>query len=531
MTVRHRAKYKPLLFTTTLRNPERLKRLLHILLQFDGQVLSNDLAKTIMGELMRWGLYRPTRGVTSSIEKKWGTKRISERSPIGVQLLDDEEIQHLYKTNPQQHKEAGFAKGWPSRFATEYDLAKEFGFVYYWPGEKILFSEIGLQLTQSVDMSVREGYILSADVKPELEQQAFLHALAKYQRNNPFVRVLNENAPLILLLEVIKKLNADRSYRGAGILKLELPLVIYWKDADAEALYQRIKKLRTDFGYTPSKEVISDICRNEIMGGTDIVRNPKSIAIDYPDEFIRKMRLTGLISLRGGGRFVDINKKEQAKVDYVLDTYARYKKYPDEKSYFAYVSRIDPKLLSKAVVPTKISEKIKSVEKWVGIYSWDSIKKELMILGKKTLTRDEVLKYLPAPVRLEFLTSLAVKSKFSTMIVVPNYPIDDEGLPTATAGGANDTGDIECSEKEEGALIEVTMAEGRVQTVMEVWPITRHLKEFQKKFKEARCLFIAPSIFIDSQRQISYVMSIEALTITAKTVEEFITHLESSPTL
>lgn len=58
--------------------------------------------------------------------------------------------------------------------------------------------------------------------------------------------------------------------------------------------------------------------------------DPKSIMVDYPDEFIRKMRLTGLISLRGGGRFIDINKNEQKKVDYAINNYSQYKKYDND---------------------------------------------------------------------------------------------------------------------------------------------------------------------------------------------------------
>ena len=186
----------------------------------------------------------------------------------------------------QNHKEAGFSWGWPSRFDTWFKIAKELGFVFYRSGEKIRFSEIGLRLVDSEH--------------PEFEQQAFLNAFVKYQSNSPFRRVLNENVPLVLLLKVITKLNADDECNDAGISKLELPLIIYWKDNNAEKLYQRIKKLRQDFGYSPSWEVIAEICRDEIMKGEDIVRDDKSILVDYPDEFIRKMRLTGLISLRGG---------------------------------------------------------------------------------------------------------------------------------------------------------------------------------------------------------------------------------------
>lgn len=56
--------FKPLLYTTTLRNPLRLKSFLWLLKKFDGQQLTNDLATKICGELIRYGLYRPTRKPT-----------------------------------------------------------------------------------------------------------------------------------------------------------------------------------------------------------------------------------------------------------------------------------------------------------------------------------------------------------------------------------------------------------------------------------------------------------------------------------
>jgi hypothetical protein len=75
---------------------------------------------------------------------------------------------------------------------------------------------------------------MTTEEHPEYEQQAFLQAMCKYQRNNPFIRVLNDNVPLILLLQTIKKLNADPECNGTGISRKELPLLIFWKDNDAE---------------------------------------------------------------------------------------------------------------------------------------------------------------------------------------------------------------------------------------------------------------------------------------------------------
>jgi len=500
------ATYKPLLFTTTLRSPERLKWFLGVLKEYDEQILNDELAEKIAGEIIRTGLYRPTK-LTNTIKEK-----IKNKEP-----LTDKEVLKVLKDNPQNHKEAGFNKGWPSRFDTWFKMAKELGFVFYRNSEKIRFSEIGLRLVDSEH--------------PEFEQQAFLNAFVKHQSNNPFRRVLNENAPLILLLGVIKKLNADKDFNSVGISKLELPLIIYWKDNNIDKLYLRIKKLRKDFGYSPSWEVITDICRSEIMQDKDIIRSNKSIMVDYPDEFIRKMRLTGLISLRGGGRFIDINKNEQKKVNYILKKYSKYKKYDTEEDYFEYISTIDENLVSFESKRATITEQDKYLIKWVRVYSWEQIKLELLNLAKKRLTKDDILKYLSSPVRLEFLIALAIKSKFPHIKVIPNYPVDDEGIPTSTAGGVGDKGDIECYEDLNGILIEVTMSEGRMQTVMEVWPITRHIEEFRKKTEKSMCYFIAPTIFKDSVRQIEFVKEKENLFISPKTIEEFLDHLDKSRVL
>lgn len=503
-------KYKPLLFTTTVRNPKRLKGFLSILKEYDGTVLDNKLIEKITGKIIEAGLYNPTN-LSPNIKRK-----IKEEKN-----LTKAEILKILKDNPQKHKEAGFDRGWPSRFDTWFKFAKELGCVFYKRGEKIHFSKIGLKLAD-------------VEISEISEQVAFLNVFVKYQRNNPFRRVLNENIPLIFLLQVIKKLNADKNFIDTGISKLELPLLIYWKDSDAEKLYLRIKKLRKEHGFSPSWEIIYNICKEEIMEGEVIKRDYKSIMVDYPDELIRKMRLTGLISLRGNGRFIDVNKNEEKKINYILKKYSDCKKFDNEEDYFKYMSEVDKNLISFAPKLIPKLKKEKFLKKWVNRYQWRTIKSEILKLtNKKSLTKDEILKYLSHPVRLEFLIALAVKSKFPDIKVIPNYPTDDEGLPTSTAGGKGNIGDIECFEKRNGVLIEVTMLEGGTQTKMEVYPITRHLEEFKIKGKaqHSMCYFVAPSIYIDSKRKIRFLKADENLFISPKTIKEFVKHLEESKTL
>lgn len=517
--------YKPLLYTTTMRNPGRLKYMLYVLSKFEGRVLTDELATCICGETIRYGLYRPMK-ISESVKNKWQSTPKGEFSDY---LLTENEVKHLLALNPQKHKEAGFAKGWPSRFATFYDLTKELGLAYYKTGKPIVISELGKHLLRSIKIIISDDNMeILADVcHPEYEQQVFMLAMAKSQRMNPFVRVLNDNVPLILLLQVILLLKNDDRQNGAGISRKELPLLIFWKNNDAKSLYSRIVKLREEYGYCPSDEVIVDICVNEIMGGNFKAFKTASIINEYPDEFIRKMRLTGLISMRGAGRFIDINSYEKDKVDYILEHYSAYNHYEDEMEYFTYMSTLDDKLIQIDTSRQSAKDNEILLSEWLKVYSWDSIKKELSNLSSKSSTNDNILKLLAAPTRLEFLTALAIKNRLPNVRVIPNYSCDDTGLPTSTAGG--NKGDIECYEQKRGVLVEVTMAQGRTQTMMEIWPIERHLDDLQKTCI-AQCIFIAPTIFSDSKRQIEFVVSNSnrQKIIRPYTIMELISYLENN---
>ena len=257
---------------------------------------------------------------------------------------------------------------------------------------------------------------------------------------------------------------------------------------------------------------------------------PKSIVHEYPDEFIRKMRITGLISLRGAGRFIDINKNESEKVDYIISHYSHYSHFEDERAYFNYMATLDTNLIQISSKVPSLAASEKLLCDWLTVYNWNVIKKELKILEKKKNSTDDILKLLAAPTRLEFLTALAIKCKMPEVRVVPNYTCDDTGLPTSTAGG--NKGDIECYERHLGILVEVTMAVGRTQTMMEVWPIERHLIDFQKQQK-SQCIFVAPSIYQDSERQIQFIAftSNNERIIRPYTIDNLILYLEQNQLL
>lgn len=528
-TKRMPSKYKPLLYTTTIRNPERYKDFMHVLLKYDGVVLNDQSVKSIEKDLFRVGLYRPMIRC-ASIADKW---KEADKGDVALYALTEEEADFLYKNNPQKHKEAGFTAGWLSRFDTQFKLMKILGFVFYGQGQKIEFSESGRLLANSVSITIEGEIIKKEIINPHQERLAFLNAFARHQRGNPFIRELNKNIPLIMLLQVIRLLNSDPEYNNTGIGYHELPLLLFWKNDNAEALYQRIKKLRQEWRYSPSDETIEEICTEEILGGFKKFKL-KSIVSEYPDDFVRKMRLTGLISLRGAGRFIDINHNEEPTIDYLLSHYKSwYKTYSDEKEYFIYAGTVVEKYEELYRASTAKTESGKALVKLSSLdeYAPQKVKDELINLEKGKSSTHPTLRFIPAPARLEFLTAMAIHQTFKNVVVTPNYPCDDEGLPLTTASG--DKGDIECIEGFRGILVEVTLACGRTQTIMECWPISRHLDTFAKKSGDpnAEVLFVAPTLYDDTLQQFSWLKDTKEQRIRSYKISDFISFLTDTHSL
>ena len=71
----------------------------------------------------------------------------------------------------------------------------------------------------------------------------------------------------------------------------------------------------------------------------------EKICHEAVDEYIRKMRMSGLLSLRGNGRFLDINGFEKDLADYVVQHYSTYPKFTTEETYINYMGTIDGEIV------------------------------------------------------------------------------------------------------------------------------------------------------------------------------------------
>ncbi|EGJ6309172.1 AlwI family type II restriction endonuclease [Campylobacter upsaliensis] len=505
-------KYKILSFSTTMRNPQRIADFLKALLPFENHTLTHEIIMQIIFYLIKHKIYTPN----------YANKHFKEILESD-KMFDEVQIQEIIENSPQEHKEAGFDKGWDSRFDTFYKLSMEFGFCFYAMGEPLVISHTGHLLIDATNK------IPSNEAKIA---NIFLNCLMKYQRNNPFRRIINDNAPLILLLKVLdhlQKLNGD-----SKLFILEIPFLLCWRDDDYNALVHYILEFRKAYpSFAYSKELIYEKCL-KLLKTTNTKRFKLSqVCEEAVDEYIRKMRITGIISLRGNGRFIDFNTFEKSKIDYVLEHYSLYEKFDDKRAYFEYMGEIDSHILEikEQNYTNKDGLKQKTLQSFATQYSKEQIYQELSILSHKNKTsKDEILRFIPEPVRFEFLTAIALKQHFGDLDIMPNYSIDDEGLPKCFAGGNKP--DIICKDKESKSIVEVSLICGKGQVNNELLPITRHLKELINSSQNSHlkhsffAIFIAPKIYEDSKRYVKFIKFDEGLEIKNMDILEFIQNIK-----
>lgn len=316
-----------------------------------------------------------------------------------------------------------------------------------------------------------------------------------------------------------------------GIYRSEIPFVTCWPNSDANKLAEFIHNFRIQHGKRPSDEIVYETCLKLLESDNETRFKINQIVKEGVDDFIRKFRITGLISLRGMGRLIDINKFENDRVNYLIENYVSYPVFEDTHDYYLYAGTIDNNIIeifSNENEYDLADIRINTLNQWAEAITFDSIDDELKILAtRNTSSKHEVLKYIDGPTRFEFLTSIALLQQFPKLEVNPNYAIDDEGMPTFTARGG--MGDIEVFGPDDDVLVEVTLMQNKSQGANEIPAITRHLAEFgDHENKLVYSLFIAPTLHEDTSYMIGYTKYKENLEINGYALVDFIEALRNS---
>ena len=494
-----RTKYKPLLFTLALRSPYRIEQFLNELSEseLDGKDLTKENIEKLYQNLIKIGMYK-TNGSNAdfgnldedSIKKRWKDQV----------FLEDFEAEKLVELNAPSHKEKGFSKGWSSRFHTHYEISKRLGFVEFTYQKDL--EEAKNKNTEKIWENLRKNSIpikltetgkefIDINTNPAKKQALYTNGLMRLHRNGLIIYEKNKNRPLPLLLSALKKII---EIDDKGVSKFELLIWGYWKNNNPDELVNAIVKFREKYGPTPSRENIIDYCVNNVQGG-DIARDPDSITKDYVDNYFRYLHYSGLFTYRGGGRYITLNKESIKVIDYIIENHSEYIEFKNEIEYLKFLSSKDEEFLNLFTYDTETKEptKVANLKKWLDEFGIEVVKEEINKLGNsRAVSRNEILKNIVEPLRLEFLASLYLHHKYSECEVKPSYRVDDEGLPTGFASGV---GDIEVVCSEDATLYEVTLhRDYNNQVFREIIPIDSHLTDFKKSFPNATAVMIAPKI-------------------------------------
>lgn len=107
------------------------------------------------------------------------------------------------------------------------------------------------------------------------------------------------------------------------------------------------------------------------------------------------MRITGVVSLRGNGRFIDFNSFEMEKIEYILDNYVNYSNYQSKREFFDYMGSIDTEIVSLTqIVDDSIvfDARINTLNQWATEYAKEDIANELNILSRNGESRNAILR-------------------------------------------------------------------------------------------------------------------------------------------
>lgn len=570
MTRKGNLRRKPISFDTTLRNPTRIPQFISILSQYEGKVLTSDIALELEADIIRKKIFEPTVSTLGNYVAYYNKKFFfkakdqSLNAPQRVRYLfkkwfenekdncSKEEIIYLLENTITQHKEAGWLGGWESRLHTQFNFLNELGLVFVSKNKPIKISEVGrLMISNYLSGDKKEEYNSSA------EESAFLMVFSKYQTNNLFRSNTVKINFFYLVLSVINELKT--TYNRSGLAINDLPFVIVWHNNDYKTLSKIINEFREKFGYNTSKELVYEhvmsFLNEENQIKNTLVKADKEFikekGTDYkidkitretPDEIVRKLRLTRLVSFRGNARFLDINPDEKEKVDFILNTYAKNMTFSNENDYFNYMGSIDENLLfrpEEVIIDKHKDVKLNLLDELSSSLEWDELLKEMRCMVGKNGSQDERFKYIAETVRLEFLSAITLKKALPHLKIYPNYISDDGGYPFKTASGMNGKNsgaDIEIREGNIFATCEPTLSTAaQYQAINEVLAITDHLFVIYEREKENLddlfSIFLAPKITPRANAAISHVLMEQGVQIYAWETEDFVKFSQQVKTL
>ncbi len=473
MVKKTKPKYKPLMWSTTLRNPERIGDFLSAIVDYDGFICNTEVVMEIYKKLYNNKTYRPKNALTYlNLTQEFEEGTLTEK-----QL---EDIVDYVKQN-ETHKEAYFDKGIMSRFDTHYNLLKEFGLIDYRQDQEIKISSLGYRFFNAY----KNDDIISI-------QFIMLNIMINLHSQNPCRNVKNKFRPVPLLASVFIEL---RKHGIDEIRRDEICLIMSSIDNDYKRVANEIIKFREIKNQDKKREEIRSFLINK-LGASEKEMKYDKLFVDVPDSFLRKLRYSGLITTNGYDGIV-INEMFEDVLQDIAQLNDKLE-LPKNK-YMEYMSQTHPFIQEKFKNIINIKDvKDYKFDKWINIIEESENDLDSMIinlLGNKKTKMIPDLDMVSSPILLEFFIALKLYKNVKDIKIKPNYIVDQNGLPTFHAPAGKP--DIEILNEEGKGIVELTLIIGsKQQLVNELIPITTHLIDFQNREERSDCFcwYISPNI-------------------------------------
>jgi hypothetical protein len=520
--------------STTIRNPERIPDFVKAVEPIVGATWNHETQLAYFANQIALRAYKPT------------AKGLSAKN---IELLNDEDselsMSSVYKIIEEKNYEAipGF------RGRTSMSPLVDNGLVTTFDVVKLTSLGKGLL---SGDIPFNE-VMMNFSFKWQVPQPSH----HKFKNDNGYAI-----RPFMGTLALIKKVNdlwTTEGFDRKGISWDEFcifgPTLVDFTNVDkwAKEIIKLRKALQAANGNVAKDSVLTNSINKflePLLEGKERITDDKIVAnlYDYGDNAFRYFKQTKFLSLRGGGRYIDISEMSEPQVDMLL-TDEEYKPLyfgtPEEYSdYMQDLNSFVPPWATpekKKTIEIKLREILKEkgaepsrVNKIKAQSSMPSALREDATIAKlrEAITEVNMQDLTVEAASVEFLTSCVedflklsrrqdideaeeIKIKLPTQLeyvafrtflsindllqIRPNYPVDDEGKPVFTAGG--NLPDLEIYYKNFNAICEVTLMTNRAQWMAESQPVQRHLYDFAMKNsdKEAYGIFIAPSVHRDTK--------------------------------
>lgn len=511
-------------FNTTVRNPERMEALLRILNEMEGTEFDAAGQEQFFGLQIKKRFYEPMRGTLGN--------------ELTIKVYDSDQNEELDErvvaTVLEKYKGSVDGAG---RGRTSVAVLNRFGL------------SIALQSHGPVEITPLGKKWLSGEID---DQELFTRFLLRWQYPNPIEIGYNafDIKPFPAVLHLISRVNeawSDLGNTPVGLSKEEYRLFApsLKSKEDIDSAVAKIIEFRQRSQSLSGKErteYINNFTRQRIISifgytNDDDLRKQSGNLKDYADSSLRYFRISGLVSLRGAGRYVDISRDKTSEVKSILETISLSSlAFKTENDYLTYLGDLSYELpwqneadlkkirgtltevlnseaegtaLSGGVLEVTdkpLAQQITLLESKINeirIQKLRSLKHDLQAIDEAieklssiTSSRYEVTTTRPS-LDFEWYASRAFMVLNDALRIEPSFKVGDDGLPSGFRGGRSD---IECEYSSFGLTIEVSLLTGRDQSYAEGQPVMRHLRDFEDTLseKDAYCIFVAPFIHRDT---------------------------------